>query len=269
MTQFRLDIGRNWLMIAWKSFLRKTYWFARWHGLTNWRVGDTSQVRLTFRQRNWGKIVFSQHGEDLVLHRLLFTVLRLEPSRPYTYVDVGAYHPFDHSLTAHLSLLGWRGIAIDFSDTTASAFARYRPNTVFVHGAAGSGGESRIRILPGKVRYGDAGLLSSTEPAHNGGLKTVRVSDVVDSIGMGAIDFLSVDVEGAELSVLKGIDFRRHAPLLISVEIHGIMDLTNLEQEPVAKFLFSKGYVAVAATVINFFFILEKALDQSVAETQS
>lgn len=242
-----------------RRFLYKGYLFARWHGWTQWRLGDASQVALNFRQRRWGKIVFSQHGEDLVIHRLLFKVLGLDSKKTYNYVDVGAYHPFDHSVTAHLSLLGWRGIAVDFSKTTESAFSRYRPATLFVRGAAGTG-NSMVEALPSGTSFGDAGIIHSTKLVQSGGFQTLRVSDIVDTNGMSSIEFLNVDVEGAELAVLQGIDFDRHAPLLICVEIHGIRDLAELIDNPVAEFIFSQGYVAVSATVINFFFVQKTSL---------
>jgi len=234
--------------------------YLRWNGWIHTRGGDAAQIKLTLRQRRWGRTVFSQHGEDLVLQRLLFRVLRLNPKGSFNYIDVGAFHPFDHSITAHLSLLGWRGIAVDFSRTTESAFALYRPNTVFILGAAGNG--SIVDVLPKPSALGDAGLTSSTRPTleGRGGQKSLRVSDLADSTGMRTIEFLNVDVEGAELEVLNGIDFHRHAPVLICVEIHGVLNLENLSREPVAQFLFSKGYVAVAATVINFFFLRQESL---------
>ncbi len=36
----------------------------------------------------------------------------------------------------------------------------------------------------------------------------------------GEIDFLSLDVEGYEASVLRGLDFERHSPALVLVEMH-------------------------------------------------
>lgn len=46
----------------------------------------------------------------------------------------------------------------------------------------------------------------------------VTFSEVLVEAGVEHIDFLSLDVEGYEYEVLKGLDFKRHAPTYILVE---------------------------------------------------
>lgn len=101
-----------------------------------------------------------------------------------------------------------------------------------------------------------------------GGVETLAVSDMAAANAIGSIEFLNLDVEGAELSVLEGIDFDCHAPKLICVEIHHISDLADIRHNPVAQYLLSRGYVAVAATVINFFFMRKTSLDPGKASPQ-
>jgi hypothetical protein len=46
-----------------------------------------------------------------------------------------------------------------------------------------------------------------------------RLSDVLDEHAKDrTIDFLKIDVEGTELSVLRGLDLRRHRPKIILLE---------------------------------------------------
>lgn len=67
-------------------------------------------------------------------------------------------------------------------------------------------------------------------------LATARcLSDLIDESGIGpAIDFFSLDVEGAELAVLGGLDFSRHKPTWILVETR--------RKELVDSFLMQHGY---------------------------
>jgi FkbM family methyltransferase len=61
------------------------------------------------------------------------------------------------------------------------------------------------------------------------------LSDVIDDAGVNReIDLLILDVEGFELNVLRGIDFQRHGPKFICVEVR--------ELRPIEEFLVSKGY---------------------------
>lgn len=48
---------------------------------------------------------------------------------------------------------------------------------------------------------------------------TSTLSAVLDRAGVRHIDLLSLDVEGHETDVLKGLDFDRHAPRYILIEI--------------------------------------------------
>lgn len=44
------------------------------------------------------------------------------------------------------------------------------------------------------------------------------LSEVIDEAGFQKVDLLSLDVEGYELQVLKGLDFSRHAPKFMLIE---------------------------------------------------
>ena len=44
------------------------------------------------------------------------------------------------------------------------------------------------------------------------------LSSLLDEHRLGAVDLFSLDVEGYEVEVLRGLDFSRHAPRFILVE---------------------------------------------------
>ena len=62
------------------------------------------------------------------------------------------------------------------------------------------------------------------------------------------IDFLNIDVEGAEMKVLETLDFEIYDPSLICIEILGYRDLSKEEREieikndKIYKFLVDRGY---------------------------
>ena len=66
-----------------------------------------------------GTYTFSEHGEDILIHRLLFWKTK------GTYLNVGAYHPLKMSMTARLKLYGWHGINIDICDSVKEKFDEY------------------------------------------------------------------------------------------------------------------------------------------------
>jgi FkbM family methyltransferase len=48
--------------------------------------------------------------------------------------------------------------------------------------------------------------------------KVRALSNVLDELAIASVDFFSLDVEGFELEVLKGLDFTRHAPNYLLIE---------------------------------------------------
>lgn len=68
-------------------------------------------------------------------------------------------------------------------------------------------------------------------------VKAEKLSDILDRTGISNIDFFSLDVEGFELEVLKGLDFTRHRPAFILVEA-----LNQEMQDKLTRFLNSNKY---------------------------
>ena len=87
-------------------------------------------------------ISYAQNGEDVRLWRA-FAGVELPESGHFTYVDVGANHPFDLSITASLYSLGWRGILVEADPDFAADLRRHRPSDQVGEKAAGSSGNSR------------------------------------------------------------------------------------------------------------------------------
>jgi FkbM family methyltransferase len=57
--------------------------------------------------------------------------------------------------------------------------------------------------------------------------KVRALSNVLDELGIAQVDFFSLDVEGFELEVLKGLDFTRHAPKFLLIETEQLPAVTE------------------------------------------
>ena len=54
------------------------------------------------------------------------------------------------------------------------------------------------------------------------------LTSILDEVQPPQIDFFSLDVEGNELSVLKGLDWKKYSPAVILVEANKPAELENL-----------------------------------------
>ena len=57
---------------------------------------------------------------------------------------------------------------------------------------------------------------------------TTTLSAIIDQAGVSHIDFMSIDVEGAELALLEGLDFKRHTPSWAVVETDNVARIADL-----------------------------------------
>jgi FkbM family methyltransferase len=197
---------------------------------------------------------WAQFGEDLVAR----DILGLEKGY---YVDVGCNHPVRWSNTYLFYLHGWNGLLLDGNAGLIQKCCRRRPADTAVCCLLGDKpGEGEIAIY-------DEHALSSAVPSHNAErrgsaklLETRRVAirtltDVLaEASAPPEIDFLTIDVEGMDLLVLRGLDFDRFRPRLIAIEDAAFRPMTP-DRSEVVQFLIDHEYVLYSHVHPTLFFV--------------
>ena len=142
-----------------------------------------------------------------------------------TYVDVGGGHPVADNVSFWFYLKGWRGLIVEPQAELALAYANVRPrDRVFMGLAGANDGEADFHIVEGLHGLSSMikpGTADATQPAvtYRTEARPVRRLDrLVAEAGLGSIDFLKIDVEGAEPQVLAGIDFGKFRPRMLVIE---------------------------------------------------
>jgi FkbM family methyltransferase len=164
------------------------------------------------------RISSAQTGEDVLLFRALGHLAE------GFWVDVGAGDPEEHSVTALLSGLGWRGINIEPDPGALARLIAARPRDVTLGCAVGAApgravlhriAETGLSTLdPGiAARHAAEGL--AAEPVE---VEVRTLAAICDAHAPGVIHVLKVDAEGSEAAVLAGADFTRHRPWVVLVE---------------------------------------------------
>lgn len=207
--------------------------------------------------RSYLKRTFSQQGEDLTFERIWSRALNKKLNHTGVYVDLGAFHPIEHSVTYNLYLRNWRGLALDASEETKKLYEKYRPRDIFINSVVGKEDKDEVSFFFHKS--GDLSLINSKYPENKNDfvekkLKQVNVNTVLEKHKISEIDFLNIDIEGAEIEILETLDFDKHKPKVIAVEIHG-NDVLKAIENPISKLLFDHGYTLVGVNVITYFFV--------------
>jgi FkbM family methyltransferase len=153
------------------------------------------------------------------------------------FIEAGANDGVSFSNTYYLErILGWRGILVEGIPHLAERARRQRPRSRVFQCALVSADQegTEVEMIYGNLMSVVVGAMGSPEadrehirkaaehdPESGRFRVTVKgrtLSSLIDEAGAPQVDFLSLDVEGFEGPVLRGLDFQRHRPEYICVE---------------------------------------------------
>jgi FkbM family methyltransferase len=201
------------------------------------------------------KISYAQNREDLILRGVLRNVA------DGFYVDVGANHPEDESVTKIFYDKGWSGINIEPIERFHAELCVQRPRDINL--------KVGISSQPGRLSfrcYDDVHGHSTFSAEMRENLKTaapdatfsdefIEVTTLAEVLREhrpnGSIHFLKIDVEGLELEVLLGNKWHQFRPWVLCIE----QTLDKPRRSAIAAFLEAWDYTSVFSDGINQYFI--------------
>ena len=202
-------------------------------------------------QTYWG-----QHAEDAIIR------IFLPNTTDGFYVDVGAFHPTRYSNTYSFYLDGWTGINIDPSIDSINSFNAVRPRDVNINvGVADESGTLQYyRFEEGAFNTFDPTIACNwkehSRPLPTETIRVERLESILQlHLNERQIDFLTIDVEGLELSVLQSNDWLQYRPRLIVMEVHGRLPVDEYTGLTVIKYLKELNYVFVGIVGHSTYFL--------------
>jgi FkbM family methyltransferase len=188
---------------------------------------------------------YGAFGQDILVAELLGN------KRGGVFVDIGANDGVQISNTCYFEReLGWTGVAIEPIPAIYEKLATSRRCMKF---------NGCVTTMPGKAKFleviGGPNMLS-TLAMHNEGLTARRLrqnakrhnaqireidvecitfAGLTEKFSITEVDFLSLDIEGGELQILKSIDFDKTPVRVISVE-------NNYFTTDIRRYLEGQGY---------------------------
>jgi len=188
---------------------------------------------------------YSQCGQDKWVIEKLFP-----DKKKGTFVDIGANDGITFSNTYLLEEMGWNGLAVEPIPSLYEKLAKNRQSITVNGCVAPRSGKGRFRVVTG---YSEmlSGLVDEYDPrhieriereldSHGGEYKDIEVNcynfnELLESNGIFQVDFLSIDVEGAEYEILNSIEFDRIQISVICVE-------NNYSDCRIPKLLIKRGF---------------------------
>lgn len=203
-------------------------------------------------------VYYSQEGEDILLKRLF-----INDGYKGFYVDIGAHHPTRFSNTYAFYLKGWCGINVEPNPDTFKLFTKKRPNDINLNlGVAQKSSLLKYYMFdePALNTFDEEMLESRLKKTSYKHIKTIKVevtplSKIFDSyiLQNQQIDFLTIDVEGYDLDVLKSNDWLKYRPKWILVEELNLLDIESLDF-PIHYYMKSLNYILFAKTFNTLYY---------------
>ena len=203
-----------------------------------------------------GKVSYAQSGEDLILNQIFKGV------KKGFYIDIGANNPFVNSNTYFFYKKGWKGINIDALPKSMNSFNLFRKRDINLEIAI-SNNESVLKYYMYSSSFYNTFCKETAEMLKNKNytklvetreIKSQKLSDVLDKLRIDTIDFMTIDVEGLDLNVLKSNNWKKYNPNVIITELWST-DLDNLKNNGVYIFLINNGYRYFCNTPTNIFYV--------------
>ncbi|NER33108.1 MAG: FkbM family methyltransferase [Oscillatoria sp. SIO1A7] len=217
------------------------------------------------------QVSYGQEQEDRAIEYLFGSVDR--------FIDIGAYDGIKYSNTFLFALKGARGLCFEpvrWTFTKLNRLYWLNPQVKCIN----EGISDRERVL--EIRsYGALSSIDETKNTRHRELVKFEANAPVEKITVrslnywlskypefGKTDLISLDVEGHELMVLKGIDFSRLQAKCWIVETHHSLSglWTHKDYEEINAILEEAGYTACLKNKYNTFWISKAIVDADLIE---
>jgi FkbM family methyltransferase len=212
-------------------------------------------VNLVFQIRS--EKFFSQTAEDALLQKFL-------PERSGTYVDIGGGHPVKYSNTYAFYRRGWSGISVDAIEFNTNIHKILRPRDKSIHALIGEGQDfsdfyifepyglstADPDVARNVMKIKDVRLIEKVK------IKSIRLDAIVPDLNPNMPSFLSIDVEGLDLMVLKTNNWSKFRPRYICVENWDSQKASGSSE--VEHYLNSVNYSKVAFTGLSEIYVADE-----------
>jgi FkbM family methyltransferase len=222
----------------------------------------TKKIIFRFINPPWN-ISYGQAGEDAVIDYLFSEIGLAKPS----YLELGVHTPDEGNNTYRFYLRGSRGVLVEADKTLIPAIKVKRPDDTVLNIGVGVSDEAEAEFFIFDVQGLNTFSKEEAYKRNEGTYKIketvkvplVNINRIIEENFKALPDFLSIDIEGLDLPVLKTLDFERFPiPVICAETCQYSENHIKPKDKSIENFLLSKGYFVYADTYLNTFFVHEK-----------
>lgn len=182
-----------------------------------------------------GQPTYSAHNNKGVpLDSMLVEILKVKNG---TFIEVGAFDGISFSNTKLLEeCYDWTGILIEPSENLFKVLCANRPQSKCFQCALGAFEQDNSYAYGDFEGHSMSSFTNRRKKPANQKVLIRSLQSILDECNIRHINFFSLDTEGYELNILKGIDFNKTTFDYLLIEIY-----TN-QYDTIVEFLHNNGY---------------------------
>lgn len=208
------------------------------------------------------KSSYSQSGEDLIV---IFAFKAMGISNGLTYLDIGAHHPAKMSNTYKMYLQGNKGVCIEPNPIFFKKIKKHRRRDLCLNVGVGATStedasfyvltHSRLSTFSREeadriCSYGKDRIEQVLK------IPVIGINEILDRYFDNTPRFVSVDVEGLDTEIMRGMDLNRFRPDIFCIEtMNYSRDGTEIKNQEIMGLMLENSYMVYADTYNNTIFI--------------
>ena len=221
--------------------------------------------RVMRRLADWlvPQISYAQSGEDVIVDVLLESVNVYRP----TYLELGTNHPRMGNNTFKFYRKGGHGVLVEADASFISKIKRMRPRDKILNVGVRTDQTKNARFYVFEVSALNTFDESEAQLRQQKGIRIkeiidiplITINEILAENFMDVPHFLSIDIEGLDLPVLKCLDWKKYPIPIVCVETC-LYSNTHVRDQvtEIPVFMESVGYFVYANTYINTIFVNKK-----------
>lgn len=167
---------------------------------------------------------YSQENQDMIVFDTFF-----KNNTPGVFCDIGGNHPLTFNNTRYFEEIGWTGYVFEPLPKMKPLWEEHRKAKLFPFALSDTEGEVFFSVVSDDATFGD--MFSHVKGNKKSGynykteeilVQTKILKNVLKENDINYINYMSIDVEGHELNVLKGIDFKSVKIDVLTIENNSI-----------------------------------------------
>ena len=227
---------------------------------------------LIHKKNKSKKYYYSYGGIDIIVDYIF------KNKKNGLYIDIGCQHPVSNNNTYLLHKRGWSGINVDLDKKNIELFNFHRKKDYNIEIAVSSENnqkelffyhdKSPINTLEKRVRDH-----RDTKEKEIRKVNTVTLNSLIENSPLknSKFNFLTIDVEGHELDVIKGFDLKKYEPEVIVIEHLDLstkkleiknLNINNIINSDLYKLMLNNNYSFVNWSHADLVFVNNKFKDK-------